>query len=156
MQKVILLILLLVSVVGCRTMPTGRPYNTLEGNPDLPHREIRDFYGINQWERIGHLPFDGYVILRGNIQNDRSVTIRKIIKSHPDQRRNELAETFATRARLTPTTVGSRIRPSADIYVVFFETHSTPNRALVFAKQRYAAPPTEVDGGDRFMTIWVY
>jgi len=150
------IILFLLLLNGCQTTEEGVVSNTLLGNPTLPHKEIRSFYSGKQWEEVKSLPYDAYAIFRASVNDDNSVEIRKILSSFPDEERNALAMKFAERANLSPNSIGSHVNPSAKVYVIFYETYSQPNRALVFAKQTGASAASSSVGGTRYLTMWTY
>lgn len=157
MKKILSLFLLATLLSGCQTSSPMREGNTLVSNTRIPHRLIAGFYEPAQWRNLENLPFDAYVVLRGTVNNDRTVRVNRVLQSYPNDQRIAKAKEMMDLVRLFPNTVGTRVPPSAEIFVVFYETHANPNTALVFARQIGAAPSTTGDvGGNLYLGIRKY
>lgn len=102
------------------------------------------------------IPYDGYVIIRGSINRNKEVVFSKIEESFPDGRRNSMALEYAKGIPSESCNPGSRLKPRINVYVVFYETNSSPNRALVFTKKEGDAAPGETFGGSTYMRMWTY
>ncbi|MFT3830736.1 MAG: hypothetical protein QM691_13620 [Opitutaceae bacterium] len=143
---------------GCATIPPATRSPTLAGNPDLPSATIALFCSPAEWADLANRPYDGCVILRGAIDDTRHVTGPVVVDRYPDNSRNTLALRLARKATVTPTTIGSHVRPMARIYVLFYERDQKPRRALIFAEQTgtTAATRTQADGQTRQLVISYY
>lgn len=108
---------------------------SLGGNRRLPSSAIAGFYQGRSWEILRDKPYAGYVILQGAIGDDRRVHNLKIVEAYPDEARSELASTFAERVPITGVSVGSNMRPLAEVCVLFYEKDEIRRHALVYAEQ---------------------
>ena len=148
---------LVLAVAGCTAPQAGTGVvHTLAGDPRLPEMEIRAFYSELGWRTVKDIPFDGYVVVRASINDDHTLSDLRVYESYPDDSHNELAMTFAQHARLSGTTVGGRTKPNGEIYVVFYETNSSPHRALVFGREIGGAALTEGIARNRFLDVYSY
>ncbi|MDR1012153.1 MAG: hypothetical protein LBM04_13685 [Opitutaceae bacterium] len=154
--SILLITLTLIIASGCQSVDPKNPPMTLATNPNAPKDTIEKFYGARQWNHIKNLKYDAFVVLRGYVADNRTILTPRIIKSFPDNSRDGRALNFSEGIRLTPVTVGGRIRASAEIYVYFYETAIIPHQALVVAKQQSNVGPTSASGRDLFMTIVTY
>jgi hypothetical protein len=140
----------LLLLAGCAgpgaTGEVGSP--TLAGNPRLPAQTIARFYSATEWEALKDRRYDGYAILRGPIGDDNRVTGPIVVESFPDKSRSNLALTLSRRVKIAPTTIGTHVRPTARVYVVFYETPK-PRRAIIFAEQSGFTGPVNRFGGDQ-------
>jgi len=151
-----LALLLLLTLTGCATVHQGPVFHTLAGNPRLQEDLIREFYTEERWKEVRDTPYDGYVIYRGRIERDRSITPGRIIESYPDKSRDKAALSFGRDILLSPVRAGSRVSPSAEVFVVFYETGIAPNKALVFARQTGAFGASSALGGTIYFVVWTY
>lgn len=149
------LLLLLLSFPNLSMLAKETPV-TLDSNSTLPKKEIKMFYGKKQWNEIKDLEYDGYVIFKAGVTKSRELKLLKILASYPDDSRNELAEQFAEGLKLQNSNVGSRIKKSAKVYVIFYEKNHTPNQALVIGKRNQSISSTESVGGNYYMTVIRY
>jgi hypothetical protein len=129
---------------------------SIAGNDKIPDDALVGYYDRNTWERVRRTPYDGYVILEGNALQDKSFKVLSIKESFPNDDRNEVAMEYAQRIPVYSIDVNSHVKPKVEVYVVFFETYSTPNRALVFAKQDWMASPTFAQGGSKHVKVIPY
>ncbi len=148
--------LIAFAVSGCQHAGSKNPPMTLDSNPDAPKDAIQKFYGTEQWNYVKNLKYDAFVILRGYVSSNYTIPNARIIKSFPDTTRDALAREFSKDIRLTPVTVGGRIRAAAEIYVYFYESGLNPRQALVIAKQQSSIGPTASVGGDLYLITVTY
>ncbi|WP_152032838.1 hypothetical protein [Ereboglobus luteus] len=146
----------LLALAGCQSSSSKPTPVTLATNPNSPNNLIQQFYGTAQWNRIKDMKYDGFVIMRGVIADNRTIPNPRIIKSYPDNSRDMMALDFAKDIRITPVTVGGRIRGSGEIYVYFYETKLPPREALVIAKQQDTIGPTVSIGGTFYLITVAY
>jgi hypothetical protein len=155
-MRCLLVIGVLALLGGCASVPDEVATHSLAGNPRLPDELIRVFYSDQRWREISNREYDAYVIYRGTIERDRSVTFRQVMESWPDRRRVQQAIKYGGEVRLSPIRIGSRVKPGAEVYVLFFETGRTPNQALVFAKQTGSYGASFGEGGTDYLVVWTY
>jgi len=154
-----LLLPLLLLAAGCSTAlryPREGVVHTLAGNPRLPQEEIEMFYGDPSWNLLKNRPYTAYVVFRGQVFPDRTIRISRPVEAWPDLSRMDRAMRYATEAQLLPFKVGTRVRPTAEVFVVFYETAPGRNTALVFAKQLGVLGPFETYGESRYLSLWEY
>jgi len=143
--------LLMASVVSASEV-----VHTLSGNPNIPDDEIRWFYGDEAWHMIESTPYQGYAIIQGRVNNRSLFCPHKVTECYPDESRNEIAMKLAGNVKLPYSTVGTRISPSADVYVVFYEENSEKRTALVFGERRKEAYVSESFMRDKYMSLFSY
>ncbi|MDF9827157.1 hypothetical protein M2103_000785 [Ereboglobus sp. PH5-5] len=146
----------LFALAGCQSSSSKPTPVTLATNPKAPNDLIQMFYGGAQWNRIKDMQYDGFVVMRGIIADNRTIPNPRIVKSFPDDSRNERALEFAKEIRLTPVTVGGRVRGAGEIHVYFYETKIPPREALVIAKQQDTVGPTASAGGTFYLVTVSY
>lgn len=149
---------LFFALVGCKTLMeplSDDVVHTLSGNPRIPVDDLREFFEKGKWEEMKDVEYDAYVILRGAVEEDRSVTVDQILDFYPDDSRNDLALKFAKRAAIVPNRIGTRVKPAAKVYVVFYEKSLIMKQAMVFAKQQ-GALATDQFGHNLYVTYWYY
>ena len=129
---------------------------TLATNPNAPNDVIQEFYSASRWNQIKNLKYDAFVVLRGVIADNRTIPNPRITKSFPDNQRDAMALDFARDIRISPVTIGGRIRGSAEVHVYFYETTRRPRQALVVAKQQSTTGPTASLGGTTYLLTVTY
>ena len=130
--------------------------HTLDGNPALKTKNLRMFYQETTWRTLKDHPYDAYVIMRGRVREDRTIDVRVVEESYPNELRVEMAKAMSEGIRVSANSVGGRIRSGARIYVVFYETFRLPCEAIVFAEPTGMAAPGASIGGDFFLTTVTY
>jgi hypothetical protein len=152
------LLFLLFLLSGCSTQSSLQVVaaRSLAGNPRLPGSVIAHFYTGSGWDTVKNLPYDAFVILRGDIQPDRHIKISRIVESFPDDSRIALAREYSRHARITPVTVGTHVHPMAEVYVIFYDTAPGRRQALVFADQVGNPAATDSFGGRGYLYIVYY
>ena len=129
--------------------------HTLSGNPRIPVDDLREFFERGEWDEVKDAKYDAYVILKGVVEEDRTVTVDQVLDFYPDDSRNDLALKFAKKVEIVANRIGTRVKPRAKVYVVFYEKSLIMNQAMVFAKQQ-GALPTGQFGHNLYMTKWYY
>ncbi|HLP03085.1 MAG TPA: hypothetical protein VK163_13745 [Opitutaceae bacterium] len=129
-------------LAGCATTPPAAQAPTLAGNPALPSATISLFCSPEEWADLANRPYDGCVILRGAIDDSHHVTGPVVVDTYPDSSRTTLALRLAEKATISPTMVGTHVRPTARVYVLFYERDQKPRRAIIFAEQTGNAAAT--------------
>ncbi len=143
-------------LAGCESVPTTVSPNlthTLVGNGHLPNEEIRDFYPPEQWAQVADRPYAGFVILRGVVNWDNEVKANRVRMAYPDESRVELARRFSSEIKLPLSMAGSRVKPNAEVYVVFYDNDDGSHTALVFAKQLSQHGMSQTIARDRYLTV---
>lgn len=107
-------------------------------NPAIPWADIEAQLNPGQRGVLRNLQSTGYVILDGSINEDGTVKIRRVVQSHPDHGRDQLALAYAAKAVIQTKTSGSMIAPMAEIYVLFYGKVIEGDLALTFARKRGA------------------
>lgn len=127
----------LLHLVACSSpIPVaGGGNDSIGGNRKLPASAMSDFYHGDSWNTVRDKPYAGYVILRGAIGEDRRVHNLKVVEAVPDGAAVERAIEFAGRIPITGVSVGSNVRPLAEVFVVFYEKDEIRRHALVYAEQ---------------------
>lgn len=157
MKRCVLMLLVSAALGACMTHgPRAHvEMHSLGGNKRLPSEWIRAFYSEKEWLKLRDTRYDGYVVLRVQIQKDRTVSNLRVLESYPDHSRDVSAVNFAKSTRLFAPRVASRTAPSGEVYVVFYES-STQRHALVFGKHLPGSSSVEFDNGDRYWKIYLY
>lgn len=134
----------------------GEVVHSLNGNIKIPEKEIRGFYSKEAWATIEDAPYDGCVIIRGSVKPNNVFRAGKIIESYPDDSRNKLALKLSKKVKLSSAKVGTRINPTADVYVLFYEENSDKRTALVFGKRRQSTHFSTGMLRDKYMGLFSY
>lgn len=144
-------------LAGCAAgdISSKTPAWTLQDNPRAPYKLLEKFFDPAKWGTVRKMKYDGYVELRGTVNEDHSVNIGHVYEAFPDDSRNELAMEFSKKVRMSPVKVGSHVRPGAKIYVYFYERGHSPHEALVVAEQD-SPVATDSFGGTIYLTIFEY
>ena len=138
------LTILFLLIGGCHSAQSQAEHpHTLAGNSHLPEGVLKRTFTNERWDRIKDRPYDGYVIIRGNLDADGLLSMGQVVEKYPDGSRNEMARALSRNIRFDPVDVGSNIHPSAEIYVVFYED-KLPRVAYVFGKQLQTVGPTNL------------
>jgi hypothetical protein len=152
-----------VVVVGCGTpVKTEGPVNhTLNGNSRFPSALIRDHFEVSSWSLLGDSPYHAYLMLRGRVESNGSLSALRLVESYPDTNpsREEWAQEFFQQIRLSGSPVGTQIRPPAEVYVVFYEPPGEGNMALVFARfagTAFTGGSTRRDEGNTWIQLFSY
>lgn len=147
-------------LAGCAAYPrlSDIQTHTLAGNPYIPHEILRGFYSPHDWPEIRDMPYDAFVVLRGTVERDNSVTIRSTAAYYPetDTSRLQRAIRYADDVKLSPISVGTHIRPYAEVFVVFYESQAEPNMALVFARQTVTPGTQDASSRRIYLKTWTY
>ena len=149
---------LLLALAGCKTTMeplSDEVVHALSGNPRIPVDDLREFFQGGKWDEVKDIKYDAYVILRGTVEEGRSVTVDQVLDFYPDDSRNDLALKFANNVEIVANRIGTRVKPSAKVYVVFYEKSLIMNQAMVFAKQQGALATSQF-GHNLYMTKWYY
>ena len=146
---------------GCETTTTPIAERAIEhtllGNPKLPAKELELFYQGENAKMLKNLPYSSYVIFRGSIERDGSINLRKVWDAYPDESRTEVARAFASAATVAPSSVGGRVRPTAEVYVIFYDYQDAPGgRALIFAQQTTGDTTVVRRGGNHYLLLANY
>lgn len=154
---------LIVLLSGCSTRPEGdaaiasHPWEaTLATNPRLPHELLRQFYSDEQWKEVSQSTYSAYVTFDAYVNPDRTLRLRGVREAYPDldPNRIKMAERMSESIRLSPVTVGTRVPPSANVHIIFYEFDGDIQQVMVYAVQRAGAAATTHSGGDTYMTVF--
>lgn len=123
------------TLAGCSTSPQSprTSVHTLRDVPGLPYDLVARAFKPNEWQRWESLHCTGYVILRGKIGQGGTLSNLRVTTCQPDRSRNALAIEFCDALRVSAVTIGSKVPPTANVYVVFFETPPV-RTALVYGE----------------------
>ena len=96
--------------------------HTIGGNRAIPNRIVENSFDQQHAATILETPYDGFYQISGKAGGD-SCTFRKVSarKSYPDDRWAKLAKGITRQVNVPAPSTGSRIKPSATAYVVFYE-----------------------------------
>ncbi|MCG8525019.1 MAG: hypothetical protein MI748_01475 [Opitutales bacterium] len=157
-MKIFLLSIFLILLCSCATTQSSSKYpsNSLGGNSAIPDKNLIGFYGRKQWKEMRNIPYDGYIVMSGSVDRHENFHIDEIKEAYPDDSRNKIALQFANGIKASNLNAGSRIKARIRVYVVFYETFSSPNRAIVFTHKSGTSAPTESIGGSSYIRIWTY
>ncbi len=127
-------------LAACGSPPVSPPVGAPPAlrNSAIPWAEINALLNPGQRHTLADLPSTGHVIMDGWIEADGSVKVRRVIQSHPDHVRDQLALAYARNAVVHVPASGSQIAPAAEVYVVFYRTNVEGDMALTFARKRGA------------------
>lgn len=151
-----LLLVLLLTACSSQLQRVPAAPDSIAGNHSLPDDALIGFYDRRTFDRICRTPYDAYVILEGKMRHDESFDVTGVKECYPNADRNEIAIEYAQSIPIHYFETNTPTRPKAEVYVVFFETHSIPHRAVVFAKAEAVASPTYQDGGERHVKVYAY
>lgn len=155
-----LILAALLHLVACSSPPLreGGVADSIGGNRKLPASAISDFYHGGSWDTVKDKPYAGYVIFQGAIGEDCRVHNLKVVETAPDDSRVEMAVSFAERIPITGVSIGSNVRPLADVFVVFYEKGEIRRHALVYAEQTGVVGKvrSEGDAAPRRMLLTMY
>lgn len=132
-----LLAILVCGLVGCRSVgnrAAGQPH-TLASDQRLPREVIRRLFGIQEWKWWQNKTYDGLVILRGQVEDDGHLSDLRVVTAYPNDSRNGMARELGQQIRISAVRIGTRTRPSGEIYALFYEHGGRPHHALVFGAQ---------------------
>lgn len=130
MQSFTLLVAALL-LAGCAT--TGGT-STRPTAASLPLAEIEAQYSPELQARLGAMQIGGWVIMEGTIRDDGSVSIHKLVASHPDDSANDLARKFAKKVVINMQTTGSHMASLARVHVVFYGRGFDERVAVIYAR----------------------
>jgi len=124
-------------LVACSSPTPGRPAATApdDRTDSIPWKEIEALYNSREQRTLRNLKYSAYVIMQGEIADDDRVRISRISESYPDHVRDRLARVFGHTAVIQTPTIGSRIIPKAEVFVIFYDDTLEGNIALIFAKR---------------------
>ena len=143
MRLSIAVVVFIMCVTGCATRDEVRAVrpSTLAGDPRFPARDIEGMFTPAQWRKLRDLEYVACVRLEAQIRADGSVSLDKVLEIFPDASWFELARGYLGAVELRAASVGSRLSPRAEIYVVFFKRALDGNLALIFARQKEEPGP---------------
>ncbi len=130
--------------------------HSLKGNDNIPHREIMAFYPVEAWKMIKDTPYSGYVIVHGQVNKKSEFLPGKVTECYPDDSKNKLALKMAGNVKLSSATVGTRINPKADVYVIFYDGNNDDRTAIVFGKRSKSANVAMNSQRSRYMSLFSY
>ena len=155
------LIAAVLSACGSPSISEGPVAHTLNGNSRLPTALIREHFEPGSWRLLGDTRYDAYLILRGRVEPNTSLSGVRVVETHPgsNQSREERAQGFAQQVRLSGMPVGTQLRPSAEVYVIFYEPPGEGSMALVFARFTgtvFTGGSTSRDEGNTWIQMFRY
>lgn len=121
----------------------------------IPWDDIKTLLNPRQRTTLESLQYTGYVILDAWVQDDGIVRVNRVTESFPDGSRDALAVAFAKKAVIRTQVLGSRISPTAVVYVVFYDHKLEGDIALTFARPREWAG-TVRPGSDYYLNVVAY
>lgn len=116
---------------------------TLRTLKKIPARELERYFDAPTWAALLDSPLAGYVVLRGVVVDGGKVSVTKVLESYPDQARSEFARELGERARVSGSTAGTHIRPTAEVFVLFYDGKGDDRHALIFAHPKSSVMDNE-------------
>jgi hypothetical protein len=129
---VIAIVLATFSLAPCLTAKGG----TLDDNlrRAMPGSEYASIVSSKYGTFFRKFPIAGFAKFRGTASGD-NIVIRDTIEVQPSSVDIKTARSLASRAKLPAITTGTMVKPSVDVYVVFYNQDKPDKLALVFAVQ---------------------
>jgi hypothetical protein len=146
----------LIFLVNIAVGHAEKPTMSLRTVHNFPITEIEQFYTPPAWKLIYDAPISGYVVMNATIQTDEQVHVFAQVASYPDHSRDALAKQFAARVRIAGPNVGSHLAPTADVYIIFYDSDRQAMQAVVFAKQHESASARKMARGDFYLEVIDY
>ena len=117
-------LLIMVSLTGTASAQAMNQVNTLGANDAVSNALIESQVDESTAGVLLETPYKGFYQIRSKVVNSK-ITFSRVVsqQSFPDERWTDMAKDIASLVELPAYTTGSRIKPKATAFVVFYDVN---------------------------------